>query len=115
MNDTEYRVSFTDYAAGQLSDVFNYISFDLSSPEVAVDWTYRIQKKLMCLMYALERIKLTDEEPWRSRNVHRFSVENFYAYFLIDESEKRVWIIAFVYAKRDQKRQLKQMDDASKN
>ena len=31
MNDTEYRVSFTDYAAGQLSDVFNYISFDLSS------------------------------------------------------------------------------------
>ena len=112
METGEYCVKFTDYAAGQLSEVVDYISINLMSPETAVDWIYNIQKKLETLTYTPERIKLTEEEPWRSRKVHRLTVGNFYAYFIIDEEAHEVWIIAFIYARRDQKRQLKQMDDS---
>ena len=111
MDNAQYSVKFTDYAAGQLSEVVDYISVGRLSPETAIDWTYKIQKKLIALTYAPERIKLTEEEPWRSREVHQFSVENFYAYFVINEIDREVWVIAFIYAKRDQKRQLKQMDE----
>jgi hypothetical protein len=38
------------------------------------------------------------------------SVKNFYIYFWIDEEKKKVQVIGVVYQKRDQRRQLMEME-----
>lgn len=44
------------------------------------------------------------------KGIHRLPVKNFLVYFWIDENNMRVQITAIIYEKRDQLRQLSQMD-----
>lgn len=53
-----------------------------------------------------ERIKLTEEEPWRSQGIHRMRVKNYYVYFWIDEENNIVQVTAVIYVARDQAAQL---------
>ena len=105
-----YKIFFTEFAMAQFREVYDYISCVLFSPEIAYDWSVRVEKKIQALEYMPERIRMTAESPWKERGVHCFAVENFYAYFIIDDDSKEVWITAFIYSKRDQKRQLQIMD-----
>lgn len=57
-----------------------------------------------------ERIKLTEEEPWRTDGIHRMRVANFYVYFWIDEDNRKVQVIAVIFVARDQTAQLKLME-----
>lgn len=52
------------------------------------------------------RIKLLDDEPWRSRGLRRLIVMRYYVYFVIMEESKKVQIIGVIYAGRDQGRKL---------
>lgn len=56
-----------------------------------------------------ERIKLTEEEPWHSKGIHRMRVKNYYVYFWIDEDNSKVQIIAVIYVARNQAAQLELM------
>lgn len=56
-----------------------------------------------------ERIKLTDEEPWRSEEIHRMRVRNYYVYFWIDKVKRIVQIIAVIYVAREQETQLRNL------
>lgn len=53
-----------------------------------------------------ERIKLTEEEPWRSEGIHRMRVRNYYVYFWIDDENDRVQVTSVIYVARDQAAQL---------
>lgn len=55
------------------------------------------------------RIKLTEEEPWRSEGIHRMRIKNYYVYFWIDEENGKVQITAVIYIARDQAKQLEIM------
>lgn len=57
-----------------------------------------------------KRVKLVDEEPWRSAGVRVKAVKNYLVYFWIDESEMIVQVFAIIYAKRDQIKTLSQLD-----
>ena len=53
---------------------------------------------------------MTEEEPWRSSGVHKMPVKSFFIYFWIDEGNGKVQITAVIYGRRDQLKQLSQMD-----
>ena len=53
---------------------------------------------------------LTKEEPWHSQGVHRLVEGNYYIYYWIDEVRKRVKVTAVVYARREQRQQLSNME-----
>ncbi len=55
------------------------------------------------------RIKLTEEEPWRTEGIHQMRVKNYYVYFWIDEENYEVQIIAVIYVARDQMTQLNRL------
>ena len=56
------------------------------------------------------RVPLTDEEPWRSQGIRKLLVKNFFVYFRVDEEAKKVQVIGIVYARRDQRHQLSNLD-----
>ena len=57
-----------------------------------------------------ERIKLAEEEPWRSEGIRRMRVKNYYVYFWIDEDNSKVQVTSVIYVSRDQSVQLAMME-----
>lgn len=106
----EYEIKITPYALCQVQEILRYISVTLQSPENAAHWLNAMQKELMSLSSMPTRISLTEEEPWHSRGIHKMAVKNFLAYFWVDTDHLCVWVTAVVYGRRNQRRQLEQME-----
>ncbi|WP_080572227.1 hypothetical protein [Gardnerella vaginalis] len=51
----------------------------------------------------------TDEQPWGKLGFRKIRVKNYYIYFLVDENRKEVQILAVIYVRRDQARQLEEL------
>ena len=102
----KYSVNVTNYAYKQLSEIAEYISEVLFSPETANKWLIKMRKEISELSIFPSKFSLIDEEPWKSGGIHRMSVDNYNIYYTIDEISSEVWIVAIVYAGRNQKQRL---------
>ena len=47
------------------------------------------------------RYPVVDWEPWQSMGMHRFTVEDFLLFYLIDQSTRTVTLVRIVYGGRD--------------
>ena len=102
----KYSVNVTNYAYKQLSDIAEYISEVLFSPETANKWLIKMRKEISELSIFPSKFGLINEEPWKSKGIHRMSVDNYNVYYTIDETNSEIWVVAVVYARRNQKQQL---------
>lgn len=105
----KYTVQITRQAREHLYRIRNYIAYELMSPETAYKTIALLRKEIKSLSQMPSRIKLVEEEPWRSEKIHRMRVKNYYVYFWIDEENSRVQIMAIIYVSRNQVDQLKIM------
>ncbi len=87
-----------------------YIAEELLAPEAAGNTIAALKKEIQSLSKMPERIKLTEEEPWRSEGIHRMRVKNYYVYFWIDEDDNKVQVTSVIYVARDQAAQLELME-----
>lgn len=106
----EYRIKITRQAREQLGEIRRYIEQELLSPTAAANTLAAIKKEIQSLTIMPGRIHLTPEQPWHDQDIHRDRVKNYYIYFWIDEEKKIVQITAIIYVRRDQYRQLEQLD-----
>lgn len=97
-----YKIKLTQNAIEQIQAVVDYIAEVLMEPETALRWKDNIYSDIAQLSYMPNRIKLTEEEPWRSRSIHKLAARNFLIYFWIDVEQRVVWITAVVYERRNQ-------------
>ncbi len=105
----QYTVKMTMSAIGQISETISYISRILLVPDTAQKWSDYLQKEIAGLDMMPARFALVDEEPWRTKGIHKMNVKNFIVYYLINDETATVWITAVVYARRDQLNALKNM------
>ncbi len=106
----EYTIRITRQAREHLKEIRKYIEKELLSPGAAKNTIAALKAEMQALAHFPGRIHLTPEQPWHDQGVRRDRVNNYYIYFWIDEEHKRVQIIAVIYVRRDQARQLEQMD-----
>lgn len=106
----DYTVKLTAQAEKHLQEIAQYITHELKAPEAALHLLDILEKSFVSLERFPQRVALTDKEPWRTNGIHCFPAKNFLLYFWINEETKTVQITAVIYAKRDQIRQLSQMD-----
>ena len=88
-----YTIRITRQAREQLRGIKKYITEVLFAPDAARNTVAAIKKEIISLDKMPDRIKLTEEEPWRSEGVHRMRVKNYYVYFWIDEENRFVLIL----------------------
>lgn len=81
-----------------LSDIFKV----LREPDIAKHWSDRIKRAISSLDQMPFRYPLVDEEPWRSKGIHKMLVKNFIVYYWINEDTSTVWVSAVVYGRRDE-------------
>lgn len=96
-----YSVMMTNNAMEQTQEIVAYIAETLMVPEIAQQWKERLKAEIKKLSFMPGRIPLTEEEPWRSKGVHKLVVQNFLVYFWIDENAKTVWVTGIIYNRRD--------------
>lgn len=101
-----YTVRITRQAREHLRGIKKHIAEELLAPEAAKNTIAAIKQEIKSLDKMPERIKLTEEEPWRSEGIHRMRVKNNYVYFWIDEENSKVQVTSVIYVARDQAGQL---------
>lgn len=109
MTDT-YIVKITSQAQEQIQEITYYIAHELKAPDAALNLLNTLEHSIASLSQFPQRIPLINMEPWRTNGIRRLPVKNFLVYFWIDENNMKVQITAVIYGKRDQIRQLSQMD-----
>ena len=82
-----YTVRYAPQALDDLRDLYSYVAFSLKEPATAQKLVNRIRKAARSL----------DALP----GMHRFTVEDFLLFYLIDQSTRTVTLVRMVYGGRD--------------
>ena len=106
----EYSIVVTPYAEAQLKEIVDYISVELLNPMAANAFVDRIQEKISKLKEFPEAYPLVGITYWTERGIRKLIVKSFVVYFNVDKAKHNVNVLAVVYGKMDQLKQLNKLD-----
>lgn len=108
----QYKLIILPEAQKDIRDIVVYIARDLMAPQAALALQDDLEERIRSLGVQPKRFKSVDEQPWKDAGIRKTRVKNYYIYYLIDDKDKAVKIIAVIYTGRDQTRQMseRQMD-----
>ena len=96
-----YEVELSEQADSDLRGIFEYISFELQSPENASGQLDRLEEQILSLDTMPERYRKYEKEPWKSRGLRVLPVDNYVVLYIPDSDKKVVTILRVMYAVRD--------------
>ncbi|MBQ8052491.1 MAG: type II toxin-antitoxin system RelE/ParE family toxin [Lachnospiraceae bacterium] len=110
---SEYKLIMLPEAQKDIRDIVLYIARDLASPQAALSLQADFEKTIKSLAERPKRIKTVNEQPWKDAGIRKIRVKNYYIYFLVDDDEMAVKVIAVIYIGRSQTKQMadRKMED----
>ena len=96
-----YHLHITKKAEGDLNAAADYIEFTLLNPQAADDLLDKADQELSSLTETPQIHRLVDDPFLYALGIRFILVNNYIAFFLINEEEKTVYIIRFLYGKRN--------------
>ena len=106
----EYEVRVTRQALEQIKEIVQYISNDLMAPNAAHNLLDKMKAEITKLSSFPKKHDLIDEEPWKTEGVRKIVIKNFLIYYWVDDKNNRVQVTTVIYSRRDQTKQLSNMD-----
>ena len=100
---------YTAGAKKDLRNIFRYISEELLAPENAAGQAERMLDTMP------NRNRLYEEEPWYSRGLRFFPVDNYLVFYKTDDETETVYVVRIMYGGRDVHKQLSQTEDVSED
>lgn len=97
----KYKVIFEPRAVSDLNGIVKYISEVLKEPEIAKRIYSSIKKQIFSLDTMPYRCKLVDDEPFCKMGIRKLPVENYTAFYFVDEKSKTVHIFRILYNRRE--------------
>lgn len=102
-----WKINYSAQSLDDLKSIYEYIAYRLLVPETASGQVKRIMKSIKSLDKMPMMYKVYDEEPWKSKKLRTFSVDNYLVLYLPQEDSQTVNIIRIIYGGRDIRKQLK--------
>lgn len=96
-----YKVSYSGEALSDLREIYSYITYELLVPKTAAAQIKRIREKIRSLDFMPACHELVEWEPWQSMNMHQLPIDNYIAYYLVDDKTKIVIITRIFYGGHD--------------
>lgn len=96
-----WQVLYTKRANEDLQNIYRYIAEELKVPDTAQKLTIKIMDKIDTLNEMPKRNPLYNKEPWKSRGLRKLIIDNFIAFYLTNENQNQVIILAIMYGGRD--------------
>ncbi len=103
-----YEIIATDQADADLRDIYEYIAFELLSPDHAAEQLERLEEHIVGLGEFPEKFRHYEKEPWCSRGLRVMPVDNYLVFYISDKDAGIVTVIRVMYAGRDVDNQLKE-------
>ena len=101
-----YEVEVSEQADRDLREIFEYIAFELQSPENAIGQLNRLEEQILSFDAMPKRYRKYEKEPWKSRGLRELPVDNYVVLYIPDSDKKVVTILRVMYAGRDIDNQL---------
>ncbi len=101
-----FIIEVSDQADIDLRNIYEYIAFELQSPENASGQLDRLEKSILSLGQMPERFREYEKEPWHSRGLRIMPVDNYCVLYIPDLEKALVTIIRVMYGGRDIETQL---------
>ena len=98
---TEYKIVIEETAENDLVGILSYISDTLHEPNIAFKIYGSIKKEILTLNKMPFSYVVVNEEPYRSMGVRRIPVENYTAFYVVDEEGQTVHIFRILYSRRE--------------
>jgi len=76
--------------------------------KAAAEQAGRIMERIRSLSEMPMRYRLYGDEPWHSRGLRFFSIDNYFVFYLSEENDNIVYIVCIMYSGRELRRQLKE-------
>lgn len=96
-----YDIEITDQADKDIREIYEYIAYELQSPENASGQLERIEQCIMSLDSMPERFRIYNKEPWKSRGLHIVPVDNYCVLYIVNNGDMTVSIMRVMYGGRD--------------
>ena len=101
-----YEVITTDQADADLRGIYEYIAFELLSPDNAAGQLERLEEHIIGLEKFPEKFRHYEKEPWHSRGLRVMPVDNYLVFYIPNKDAGIVTVIRVMYAGRDVDNQL---------
>ena len=101
-----YEVITTCQADNDLKGIYEYIAFELLSPDNEVRQLERLEEHMIRLEEFPEKFKAYEKEPWHSRGMRVMPVDSYLVFYILDKDAGIVTIIRVMYAGRNIDNQL---------
>ena len=102
-----YEIEISEHADIDLRGIYEYIAFELKSPDNAKGQLMRLENSIMNLEKMPERFPIYDNEVWKNKGLHIMSVDNYCVLYILDIECRLVSILRVMYEGRDIDNQLK--------
>ena len=96
-----YEVIISSQAEEDLRGIYEYIAFELRSPQNAAGQLDRLEENILSLDTMPNRYRAYQREPWHSRGLRVLPVDNFLVLYIPDEDSSIVTIVRVMYSGRD--------------
>ena len=101
-----YEVITTNQADADLRGIYEYIAFELLSPDNAAGQLERLEEHIIGLEEFPEKFRPYEKEPWYSRGLRVMPVDNYLVFYIPNKDTGIVTVIRVMYAGRDVDNQL---------
>lgn len=102
-----YQVRISEQAETDLRGIYEYIAYELQSPENAEGQLERLENCILSLDQMPDRFRAYGKEPWKSRGLQIVPVDNYCVLYISDKETGIVTIIRVMYGGRDIETQLR--------
>ena len=96
-----YEVFSTRAADRDILKAADYIEFVLHNPQAADALLDEVGMKINSLSEISERYAVVSDPVLKSWQIRFIQVKNYLAFYVISESERRVYLVRFLYGRRD--------------
>ena len=101
MSDKEFTVLITETAVQDLRGIYEYIAYELLSPDPAEGQFARLENAVTSLKRFPERFARYGSEPWKTRGVRFMPVDNYVVFYLPETEKFTVAVLRVMYGGRD--------------
>lgn len=97
----KYELHITRAAENDLNEAANYIAFVLMNPQAADHLLDAVEETLPMLSESAQRHALVDDPVLKTWGIRFVQIKHYLAFYTIAEDEQKVYIVRFLYGKRN--------------
>lgn len=96
-----YIVAISAEAENDLKEIYEYIAFELQSPDVAAGQLERLEKAILSLSEMPYRFREYNRKKWKKRRLHIMPVDNYCVFYVPDDNIGAVTVTRVIYGARN--------------